>query len=60
MSGNIVSPIGPGTRSFMASLLASQGGELLEFLASNGVQVNSMGLPPSAFKGNSGIGEHDV
>jgi hypothetical protein len=37
ISGNIVSPIGPGARSFMASLLASQGGELLEFLEAHGI-----------------------
>ena len=39
IGGNIVSPIGPGARSFMASLLASQGGELLEFLEAHGLPV---------------------
>ena len=62
IGGNIVSPIGrPGARSFMKALLESQGGELLEFLASHGVHVSRTGLPPNAFKGNGGgIGEHDV
>jgi hypothetical protein len=61
IGAGVVSPIGPGTQSFMASLLAAHGDELLEFLASHGVRVNSMGLPPSAFKGNgAGVGEHDV
>ena len=61
IGGNIVSPIGPGVRSFMASLLAAQGGELLEFLASHGVHVNSTELPPNAFNGNAGgIGDRDV
>jgi hypothetical protein len=61
IGAGVVSPIGPATQSFMASLLAAHGDELLEFLASHGVQGISVGLPPNAFKGNGGgIGEHDV
>jgi septal ring factor EnvC (AmiA/AmiB activator) len=37
ISGNIVSPIGPGARSFMTSLLDAGGGELLEFLEAHGI-----------------------
>jgi hypothetical protein len=38
ISGNIVSPIGPGARSFMTSLLDAGGGELLEFLEAHGLR----------------------
>jgi hypothetical protein len=38
ISGNIVSPIGPGARSFMTSLLDASGGELLEFLEAHGLR----------------------
>jgi hypothetical protein len=37
ISGNTVSPIGPGARSFMTSLLDAGGGELLEFLEAHGI-----------------------
>jgi hypothetical protein len=37
ISGNVVSPIGPGARSFMSALLAAQGGELLAFLEEHGI-----------------------
>jgi septal ring factor EnvC (AmiA/AmiB activator) len=38
IGGNIVSPIGPGARSFMTSLLDASGGELLEFLEAHGLR----------------------
>jgi hypothetical protein len=37
INGNIVSPIGPGARSFMTALLESQGDELITFLAGRGI-----------------------
>jgi hypothetical protein len=37
IGANIVSPIGPGARSFMTSLLESQGDELLAYLAEHGI-----------------------
>jgi hypothetical protein len=38
IGGNIVSPIGPGARSFMTSLLDASGGELLAFLEAHGLR----------------------
>jgi hypothetical protein len=38
ISGNIVSPFGPGARSFMTSLLDASGGELLAFLEAHGLR----------------------
>jgi hypothetical protein len=37
IGSGVVSPIGPGARSFMASLLDAGGGELLEFLEAHGI-----------------------
>jgi hypothetical protein len=37
IGSGVVSPIGPGTRSFMTSLLDAGGGELLEFLEAHGI-----------------------
>jgi hypothetical protein len=37
ISGNTVSPVGPGAQSFMKALLAAHGDELMEFLAERGV-----------------------
>jgi hypothetical protein len=37
ISGNIVSPIGPGARSFMKALLSAHGDELLAFLGEHGI-----------------------
>jgi hypothetical protein len=37
IGSGIVSPIGPGARSFMTSLLDAGGGELLEFLEEHGI-----------------------
>ena len=37
ISGNTVSPIGPGAQSFMKALLAAHGDELMEFLAERGI-----------------------
>ena len=38
ISGNIVSPFGPGARSFMTSLLDASGGELRAFLETHGLR----------------------
>jgi hypothetical protein len=40
ISGNVVSPVGPGTRSFMSALLDSQGDVLREWLAEQGITGN--------------------
>jgi hypothetical protein len=45
ISGNIVSPIGPGARSVMRSLLESQGDELIAFLAERGIGSPVIVLP---------------
>jgi hypothetical protein len=37
ISSGVVSPVGPGARSFMKALLESQGSELLEFLEAHGI-----------------------
>jgi hypothetical protein len=37
IGSGVVSPVGPGTRSFMKALLESQGSELLEFLEVHGI-----------------------
>jgi hypothetical protein len=37
IGSGVVSPVGPGTRSFMKALLESQGSELLEFLEAHGI-----------------------
>jgi hypothetical protein len=37
ISGNTVSPVGPGAQSFMKALLSAHGDELMEFLAERGV-----------------------
>jgi hypothetical protein len=37
LGGSVVSPVGPGARSFMRSLLELQGHELLEFLEVHGI-----------------------
>jgi hypothetical protein len=40
ISGNIVSPVGPGTRPFMKALLDSQGDVLRDWLAEQGIVGN--------------------
>jgi hypothetical protein len=37
IGSGVVSPVGPGTRSFMKALLESQGDELIAFLAERGI-----------------------
>jgi hypothetical protein len=39
IGSGVVSPVGPGTRSFMTSLLDVSGGELLAFLEKHGLQL---------------------
>jgi hypothetical protein len=38
IGSGVISPIGPGTRSFMTSLLDAGGGELLAFLEAHGLR----------------------
>jgi hypothetical protein len=40
IGSGVVSPIGSGARSFMKSLLESQGDELMEWLVARGVVAN--------------------
>jgi hypothetical protein len=37
IGSGVVSPVGPGARSFMRALLDAGGGELLEFLEAHGI-----------------------